>query len=300
MTTERVCLVTGATSGIGRATAQRLAGMGLAVIIHGRDQGSAESVAAGIRARTRNEAVEAFSADLSALRSIREATERFAGNHDRLDVLINNAGVNLTRRTTTADGYETTFAVNHLGPFLLTNLLMELLTTRSGSARIVNVTSTAFRRGRIDFDDLNGERNWDGIRAYGQSKLANVLFTYELARRLEGTTVTANCFHPGMVRGTNLGRGERFSFAIRALWALLRPFQITADEAAETPAFLATSPEIEGVSGAFFVDKRQRRTGGLTKDRVLAERLWNVSADLVGMEAPVGAGDRMARARGGG
>lgn len=299
MTTERVCLVTGATSGIGQATAHRLAGMGLAVIVHGKDQGSVEAVATGIRARTHNEAVEAFAADLSSLRSIREAIERFAGDHDRLNVLINNAGVNLTRRTITVDGFETTFAVNHLGPFLLTNLLLELL-TRSGSARVVNVTSTAFKRGRIAFDDLNGERSWDGIRAYGQSKLANVLFTYELARRLEGTSVTANCFHPGMVRGTNLGHGERFSFAIRTLWALLRPFQITADEAAETAAFLATSPELEGVSGAFFVNKRQRHTGGLTEDRALAERLWNVSADLVGMEAPVGAGDRMARARGGG
>jgi retinol dehydrogenase-14 len=281
MTNERVCLVTGATSGIGRATAQKLASMGLSVVVHGRDPSVVDTVAAQIRASTGNEDVGALSADLASLESIRHAADRLLDEHDRLDVLINNAGVNLTGRRLTVDGFETTFAVNHLAPFLLTSLLLDLL-ERSAPSRVVNVTSTAFKRDRIDFADLQGERNWNGISAYAQSKLASVLFTYELARRLQGTGITANCVHPGMVRGTNLGHGERFPVAIRVLWALLRPLQKTPEEAAEASVYIATSPALEGVSGRFFIDKRERRTSEATYDRALAQRLWTISAELTG------------------
>jgi NAD(P)-dependent dehydrogenase (short-subunit alcohol dehydrogenase family) len=194
------------------ATAQALAAIGAPVVILARDASKADRVAGEIRAASGNDQVSVLPADLASLDSVRRAVDRFRADADRLHVLINNAGVSLNHRSVTADGFETTFAVNHLAPFLLTNLLMDLL-QRSAPGRVVNVTSTAFRRARIDFDDLQGERNFNGIRAYSQSKLANVLFTSELARRLEGTGVTVNCVHPGVVRDTALGHGERFPAA---------------------------------------------------------------------------------------
>jgi retinol dehydrogenase 14 len=175
--------VTGATSGIGRATAHALAGMGASVVILARRPSELEAVAAQMRSSTGNHDVTGLPADLALLASVRQAADRFLADHDRLHVLINNAGVSLNHRSVTADGFETTFAVNHLAPFLLTNLLLERL-KHSAPSRVVNVTSTAFRRGRIDFDDLQAEQRFSGIGAYNQSKLANVLFTYELARRL--------------------------------------------------------------------------------------------------------------------
>jgi NAD(P)-dependent dehydrogenase (short-subunit alcohol dehydrogenase family) len=202
----RVCLVTGATSGIGRATAHALAGMGGSVVILARRAAELEAVAARMRSSTGNDNVTVLPADLALLESVRQAADGFLAGHDRLHVLINNAGVSLNHRSVTADGFETTFAVNHLGPFLLTNLLLGLL-KHSAPSRIVNVTSTAFRRGRIGFDDLQAEPHFSGIGAYNSSKLAIVLFTYELARRLAGTGVTANCVHPGVVRDTALGHG---------------------------------------------------------------------------------------------
>jgi len=197
-------------------------------------------------------------------------------------VLINNAGVNLNHRSVTGDGFETTFAVNHLAPFLLTNLLLDLL-RHSAPSRVVTVTSTAFRRGRIDFDDLQAERSFSGVRAYSQSKLANVLFTNELARRLEGTDVTANCVHPGVVRGTALGHGERFPLPIRVTWALIRPFMKSPEQGARTSVYAASSPDLEGVSGRLLINSRQARTSAARDDPALAERLWTVSAQLVGL-----------------
>jgi NAD(P)-dependent dehydrogenase (short-subunit alcohol dehydrogenase family) len=185
--------------------------MGRSVVVLGRNPSALEAVSAQIRASTGNDAVGVLHADLSSLDSVRGAADRFLAEHDRLDVLVNNAGVMLMHRSVTADGFERTFAVNHLAPFLLTNLLLDVL-ERTAPSRVVNVTSTGFRRGRIDFADLQAARRFDGMQAYYDSKLAGVLFTYELARRLAGSGVTANCVHPGVVR-TNIGHGERLPLA---------------------------------------------------------------------------------------
>jgi NAD(P)-dependent dehydrogenase (short-subunit alcohol dehydrogenase family) len=277
----RVCLVTGATSGIGKATAHALAGRGASVVILGRRPAELDAVAAEMRAGTGNDDVTVLVADLASLESIRQAADRFRTEHDRLHMLINNAGVNLNHRSVTVDGFETTFAVNHLAPFLLTNLLLDLL-KQSAPSRVVTVTSTAFRRARIDFDDLQGERSFSGFRAYSQSKLANVLFTTELARRLEGTAVTANCVHPGVVRGTRLGHGERFPLPIRVLWALIRPVMKSPEQGARTSVYAATSPDLDGVSGRLFINSRPARTSPACDDRASAARLWTISARLVG------------------
>jgi NAD(P)-dependent dehydrogenase (short-subunit alcohol dehydrogenase family) len=278
----RVCLVTGATSGIGKATAHALAGLGASVVILGRRPAELDAVAAEMRASTGNDDVTVALADLASLESIRRLADRFRAEHDRLHVLINNAGVNLNHRSVTVDGFETTFAVNHLAPFLLTNLLLDLL-KRSAPSRVVSVASTAFRRGRIDFDDLQAERSFSGFRVYSQSKLANVLFTTELARRLEGTGVTANCVHPGVVRGTGLGRGERFPLAVRVIWPLIRPVMKSPEQGARTSVYTATSPDLEDVSGRLFINSRPARISAAADDRALAERLWTVSAQLAGL-----------------
>ena len=191
-------------------------------------------------------------------------------------MLINNAGIFTSKRTVTVDGIETTFAVNHLAPFLLTNLLLDVLEA-SAPARIVNVTSSGERSGTINFDDLQGEGRYSGVRAYNQSKLAMILFTYELARRLEGTGVTVNCVHPGVVV-TNLGRGSSGSFGL--LLRLMRPFFSSPEKGAETSIYLASSPEVEGVSGKYFAKKAEARSSEQSYDEAAGRRLWQVSAEL--------------------
>jgi NAD(P)-dependent dehydrogenase (short-subunit alcohol dehydrogenase family) len=190
--------------------------------------------------------------------------------------------VSVNHRSVTADGFETTFAVNHLGPFLLTNLLLDLLVS-SAPSRVVTVTSPAFRRGRIDFDDLRAERHFSGFRAYSQSKLANLLFTTELARRLAGTGVTATCMHPGVVRGTRLVARGGFPEPLRLLRAVFRPLMRSPEQGARTSVYAASSPEIEGVSGRLFINSRPARIGAVGEDQALAQPLWTVSADLVGL-----------------
>src|ERR687890_2028432 len=209
---EKVCLITVATSGIGKATAMGLANMGAGVVMVGRDQGKGEAALAEIREQSANASVDLMLADLSSQEQIRRLADEFNEAYPRLDVLINDAGLFRSERITTAEGLEMTFAVNHLAYFLLTRLLLDVLKASSPS-RIVNVSSGDHTNGTIDFDDLQGEKGYKGAKAYSQSKLATVLFTYELARRLEGTGVTANCLHPGVV-GTNLGSGVSGAFGV--------------------------------------------------------------------------------------
>jgi len=281
---EKVCLITGATSGIGRATAIGLAHMGARVVMVGRDQGKGEAALAEIKEKTTNPSVDLMLADLSSQEEIRRLAVEFNETHPRLDVLINDAGLFRSERITTADGLETTFAVNHLAYFLLTNLLLDVLKT-SAPSRIVNVSSGDHTNGTIDFDDLQGEKGYKGPKAYSQSKLANVLFTYELARRLEGTGITANCLHPGgrvPVR-TNFGSGVSGVFGVMV--RSLRPLMISPEKGADTSISLASSPEVEGLSGRYFVKKAEARSSDVSYDERLARRLWEVSAQLTKLPA---------------
>src|SRR5687768_2908269 len=210
---EKVCLITGATSGIGKATAMGLANMGASVVMVGRDRGRGKAALAEIKEKSGNASVDLMLADLSSQQEIRRLADEFEEAYPRLDVLINNAGLFRSERITTADGLEMTFAVNHLAYFLLTNLLLDVLKANAPS-RIVNVSSGDHSNGTIDFDDLQGYKGYKGPKAYSQSKLANLLFTYELAKRLEGTGITANCLHPGAGVRTNFGSGVSGVFGL--------------------------------------------------------------------------------------
>jgi retinol dehydrogenase-14 len=279
----RTCLVTGATSGIGKATATGLARLDADLVIVARDPARGDATAAEITDATGNDRVEVLLADLSSQASIRHLAGEFISGHERLHVLVNNAGGYFASRHTTVDGLELTFALNHLAYFLLTNLLLDLLKA-SAPARIVNVSSGAQASGDIQLDDLQFERRYRGRAAYSQSKLANVLFTYELARRLEGTGVTVNCLHPGVVR-TNFGRDDETP-TMRLLTPLVRLFMRTPEQGAETPVYLASSPDVEGVTGKYFANKQEKRSSPRSYDVELGQRLWRVSEELTGIRQP--------------
>jgi retinol dehydrogenase 14 len=279
----RTCLVTGATSGIGKATAAGLARLGADLVLVARDRARAEATVEDIQAATGNPRIELLLADLASQASIRQAVQEYRRGHDRLHVLVNNAGGYWATRHPTVDGLEWTFAVNHLAYFLLTNLLLELLVA-SAPARIVNVTSSAQAIGDIHLDDLQFERRYRGQAAYNQSKLANVLFTYELARRLEGTGVTVNCGAPGVTR-TNFGRDDSGP-VMRLLTPLARPFMRTPEQGALTAVYLASSPEVERVTGGYYTSGRARRSSRRSHDTELAGRLWRVSEELTGLRQP--------------
>jgi retinol dehydrogenase-14 len=278
----KTVLVTGGTGGIGKATAAGLAAMGARVGITGRDVGRARAAAAEIAANTGNRAVDAFAADMSSQTHVRQLARKVLDTYPRLDVLINNVGGFWSTRRVTADGLEHTFAVNHLAGFLLTDLLLGRLMA-SAPARIVTVSSGAQRMGRINFDDLQGERAYSGQRAYNQSKLANVLFTYELARRLNGSGVTATALHPGVVR-TRFA-AEDPSRVWKVLLPLIRPLLKSPQKGAATSIYLASSPHVEGVTGAYFVNCTQKSSNQASYDRAAAARLWQMSAALI-VDAP--------------
>ena len=273
----RTVLVTGGTGGIGKATATGLAAMGARVAITGRDRGRAESAAADIRADG-GPPVEVFVGDMSAQAEVRRIAAEVLAAVPRLDVLVNNVGGFWNSRHVTADGLERTFALNHLAPFLLTHLLVDRL-VESAPARVVTVSSDAQRLGRIDFADLQGERSWSGQTAYNQSKLANVLFTYELARRLRGTGVTATVLHPGIAR-TGFGAEDPGTHPAddHPAHGLMK----SPEQAARTPIYLASAPEVEGVTGQFFAKSKPRKSAKRSYDEADARRLWDVSAELVG------------------
>jgi len=281
--TGRTVLVTGATGGIGKATALGLAAMGAHVAITGRDMGRTDAAAAEIRAAS-GERVDAFVADLSAQSQVRGLVAEILQRLPRIDVLVNNVGGYWNTRHGTADGLERTFALNHLAPFLLTQLLLDRL-TQSAAARVVTVSSNAQAQGRIDFDDLQGMRFYSGARAYSQSKLANVLFSYELARRLHGTSVTSNALHPGVV-STSFG-AEDPATVQRVFIPFLRPFMKTPAQGAATSIHLASAPVLELVTGSYFADSKPNTSSKLSYDLTTAARLWQISADLVGLSTTV-------------
>jgi len=275
----KTCVITGASSGIGKASAVQLASMGAKAVMVCRSLERGERAKAEVEAKSGSGSVEMMLADLGSLGSVREFARTYEDSHDSLHVLLNNAGSVRLRRSLTVDGFEATFQVNYLSPFLLTNLLLPLL-KKSAPSRIVNVSSAAHYGGHIDLGDLQLQKGYGVMRAYSRSKLALVLFTRELARRLEGTGVTANSLHPGTVAtniwGSALGPA---SF----LGKVARLFLISPEKGARTQVYLASSPEAEGVSGEYFESSAKRRSSDESYDQALAERLWDASAAMVGL-----------------
>jgi retinol dehydrogenase-14 len=276
----KTVLVTGGTGGIGRATALRLASMGARVGITGREAGRTQRAAAEIASESANGTVDAFAADMSSQAEVRRLAGEVLAAYPRLDVLVNNAGGFWSHRHVTEDGLEHTFALNHLAPFLLTRLLLDRL-IESAPARIVTVSSGAQSMGTINFDDLMGEHKYSGSDAYNQSKLANVMFTYELARRLAGTGVTATALHPGMTNTSFSAEDPSRAFA--PLVMVMRPFMKKPERGADTPVFLSSSPAAEGLTGQYFVNQAAKKSNESSYDTAAAARLWQVSAGLVGV-----------------
>lgn len=280
MTTDmkgKVCVVTGGNSGIGLVTARELARMGAEVSIVCRSRERGEAAVAKIKAATGFEP-ELFVADLGLMAEVRRVADEIAARHPKIDVLVNNAGVLKRHREENAEGREITWAINHLGPFLLTNLLLDAIKA-AAPARIVNVASLAHRRAHINFDDLEATQSFSMWPVYGQSKLANILFTRELAKRLEGTGVTANALHPGVI-ATQL-------FIRLPMMGLLHPLArllfLTPEQGARTSIYLATSPEVDGVTGKYFAKSTPAPTSAAARDMDVAARLWQVSEQMTGL-----------------
>lgn len=272
---DKICLVTGATSGIGAATALGLARLGASVVIIGRRADKCERAVRNLRRKTGNKSVAFLVADLSTQKDIRRIAQEFKQRYGFLDVLVNNAGGYFYTRELSADRLEMTFALNHLAYFLLTHLLMPSLLA-SPSPRVVNVASRDHRSARIDFDDLLAEKHYDRHKAYEQSKLANILFTYELARR-KGPRPTVNALCPGLVR-TNLGANN--GWLRKKIVNLISRDRLSANEGADTSVYLASSPEVAGITGRYFIGRKETPSSDASYDQQVAERLWAVSETL--------------------
>ncbi len=280
--TGKTVLITGATNGIGKEAARGLAKLGARVLIVGRDAQKCAQTVAELQSSTGNQAIEALRADLSAMSEVRRLADEVKARCPRLDVLLNNAGAYFDKRLTSADGYEMTFALNHLSYFYLTNLLLDLLKA-SAPARIVNVSSDAHRFARLNLINPHKPPVYSGFRIYGESKLANVVFTYELARRLEGTGVTVNAMHPGFVR---TGFGKNNAGLISKLFGALQRFALTPEQGADTLIYLASSPEVEGVSGKYFTKRKAVPTSRASYDQTTWEALWTLSERLIAERQP--------------
>jgi retinol dehydrogenase 14 len=277
-TTQRIGVVTGASAGIGLYTALGLARTGMRVVMTGRDRERTEAARRFVLARVSGAQVETALADFASLAAVRGLAEEILARHERLGLLVNNAGLFSPKFRVSEEGYEMTFAVNHLAPFLLTNLLLERLKALA-PARIVTVASRAHRGNRIDLATVAGPRDWSMMKAYGRSKLCNILFTRELARRLEGTGVVATCLHPGVV-ATGIGQhGGLVEFG----WRMMKPFMISAEKGAKTSLFLATVPDLTPFIGGYVVGKALTRPDPAALDDGMARCLWDASARLVGL-----------------
>jgi NAD(P)-dependent dehydrogenase (short-subunit alcohol dehydrogenase family) len=278
----KTVLITGGNAGIGRETAVALASMGAQVTITSRDAERGTVAVDDIRARSGRDDVAVMALDLASLASVSELATAFAADHDRLDVLVNNAGLLLTTRRETVDGYEMTFQVNHLGHFLLTEQLRDRLVAGAPS-RVVNVASEAHKaaRGGLDFDDLQTTRHYRSMAVYGRSKLANILFTRELARRWDGRGVAANAVHPGFV-ASRFGRDGDTGALGRLVFPLLKPFALSPAQGAQTSVYLASAPELEGVTGGYWAKSTPASASAAARDDAAAARLWDVSEALVG------------------
>ncbi len=280
---DKICIVTGATDGIGRVTALGLAQSGARVIVVGRDEAKGARVVEALQRETSNEWVEFEHADLSVQADVRALADRLTSRLARLDVLVNNAGAFFYRRELSRDGLEMTFALNHLGYFLLTGLFLDLL-KQSGAGRIVNVASAAHKGPQVDFDDLQGERRYSGWRAYQQSKLANILFTYRLAEKLGGTGVSANCLHPGFV-ASKFGHNNRG--LVRLIMIVSQKLAAIGEEqGAQTSLYLANSDEVANVSGCYFREREAAVSSPASQDKAAQARLWEISEGLTGLSYP--------------
>ncbi|MGH2717219.1 MAG: SDR family NAD(P)-dependent oxidoreductase [Actinomycetota bacterium] len=279
-------VITGASSGIGLAAATALAKGGLAVTMVGHDPARSEAALAQVKGEAPEAAVDLLVADLSSQTEVARIAAALldrAEAGERIDVLVNNAGAILAHRQLTADGIEATWALNHLAPFLLTNLLLEHLKQHQ-PVRIITTTSDAHRRERLPFDDLNAERSYKSWRRYGQTKLANIAFTFELARRLEGSRVTANCFNPGLVAtGFNHNNGKRATWMMNAV----RPMSSNPEKAVDTLIWLATSPDAAGESGGYFFNRKRLEPNAEARDPKVWQRLWEVSRSQTGLDVAV-------------
>ena len=276
---DKVSMVTGANSGIGKVIAKELARLGSTVVMVARDPKKGEAAKTEIIGATGNPSVELAITDLSSLSDVRKLAAGFQEKHDKLHLLVNNAGLILGKRVVTPEGLEATFVVNYLSHFLLTNLLLDTLKA-SAPSRIVNVSSSAHYSGHMYFDDLQLGHGYSSMKSYSQSKLAQVLFTYELARRLQGTGVAVNAVHPGVVRTNWADEGGLVGLGVR----LLRPFMLSPEKGAQTPLYAAISPETEGVTGKFFAKKKEKRSSKESYEGEEAKRLWDVSMQLTGLE----------------
>lgn len=273
----KICLITGGTNGIGKSTAHELARMGATVVIVGRNAQKTSQVVEEIRAASDNNTVDSLLADLSSQQEVRRLANEFESKYSHLHVLLNNAGAVFMQRQLSVDGIEMTFALNHLAYFLLTNLLLDKIKT-SAPARIINVSSGAHTSGKIEFDNLQGERDYSP-RAYDNSKLANILFTVELARRLEGTGVTVNALHPGF-SSTGFGKNNP-GFLMKIIRAVVPLIARSPEKGAETSIYLASSPEVQSITGKYFVDCKAAQPAPQATDSAVAKKLWDISAEMV-------------------
>lgn len=277
---QKICLITGATAGIGRETARQLAAKNIHVVLVARTREKAEDTLRHIKNSVPNASLDYLLCDLSSQASVRRLAEEFQQSYSRLDILINNAAAVYSELYYSEDGIEMQFAINHMAPFLLTNLLLDCL-KKSAPSRIINVSSDSHYQGRINFDDLYHMRNYRALAVYAQSKLANVLFTYELDRLLEDTGVTVNALHPGLV-DTTIGSSHTNRW-IRLGWNFMRLFAVSVGEGAATSIYLATADEVKNISGKYFVKCKPRKSSRASYDRETALRLWNVSKELSGL-----------------